>query len=89
MDPAESIETTEPLVEEVAPIAQEGVGDSDKKETEEVIEPQTPRIPKKRAQRPSIVIPIADHKLWGEMLTTKRELEKEATRSRYANLVKF
>jgi hypothetical protein len=88
MDPPESIEATEPLVEEAAPVAEEEVVEPDKKEAE-VVESQTPRIPKTR-KRPSIVVPpIADHKFWGEMLTTKRELEKEATRSRYANLVKF
>jgi hypothetical protein len=59
-------------------------------------EPPAPRIPKKRAprvtRRPSPVViapPVADPQFWSDMIMTKRELDREATRSRYANLVKF
>jgi hypothetical protein len=93
MDTQEDIEALAPI-EEAAP-SDEVVGDPDKKE--ELPEPQTPRIPKKRAprvQRPPTVSvspppPIADHNFWSDMIVTKRELDREATRSRYANLVKF
>ncbi len=92
----ETLEANAPLVEEAAPDA-EVVGDSDNIEVTEadeqvVPEPPTPRIQKKRAPRPSPVVvqpPIADHQFWSDMLVTKRELDREATRSRYANLVKF
>ncbi len=80
-------ETPETFVEEAAPEA-EVVGDSDKKEE---VAPEPP-APKKRAPRPPpvVVTPIAvDHTFWNEMLVTKRELDREATRSRYAHLVNF
>ncbi len=95
----ETLEANAPLVEEAAPDA-EVVGDSDNIEVTEaeeqvVPEPPTPRIQKKRAPRPSPVVtvamqpPVADHQFWTDMLMTKRELDREATRSRYAKLVKF
>ncbi len=94
MDTQEELETSVPLEDVIVEV----VGNSDKKDDEPpheeqyVPDPPTPRIPKKRAQRPSPVVvppPIADHKFWSDMLVTKRELDREATRSRYANLVKF
>jgi hypothetical protein len=98
MDTQEELETSVPL-EDVAPIV-EVVGNSDKKDEEppheeqEAPEPPTPRIPKKRAQRPPPVVvaqqsPPIDHVFWSDMLVTKRELDREAKHSRYANLVKF
>ena len=101
----EAIETSAPLVEEEAaevpevPEVPAEVDAAGATEEQGVPEPPTPRIPKKRAPRaprPSPVVapvaappPAADHKFWSDMLMTKRELDREATRSRYANLVKF
>ncbi len=96
MDTQETLETLAPILEEAAPVEVAGESDKEKVTTEakeqEVPEPPTPRIPKKRAPRPSPIAihppPIADHKFWSDMLMTKRELDREAGRSRYANVVK-
>jgi hypothetical protein len=100
MDTQEDLEPPVPIVE-AAPAA-EVVGDSDKKEVipeeQKPQEPPTPRIPKRRPPRPTPAAvapaaapppPIADPQFWSDMIATKRVLDREATRSRYANLVKF
>ncbi len=94
----EALETIAPIVEEAVPAA-EVVEEADKHEVEEVEAAQeptiTPKIPRKRAARPSPVVvpqplpPIADHKFWSDMLATKRELDRETMRNRFANLGKF
>jgi hypothetical protein len=73
----------------------EVVEEPDKNETtppqEQEAEQPAPKPPKKRPPRPQPLstVPRIDPAFWTEMLTTKRELDREATRTRYANLVKF
>jgi hypothetical protein len=57
-------------------------------------EPATPaptRKARKKVQMeaPPPPVPAIDAQFWGEMLNTKREMDREATRLRYSNLVVF
>jgi hypothetical protein len=47
--------------------------------------------PRKKVQMeaPPPPVPAIDAQFWGEMLNTKREMDREATRLRYSNLVVF
>jgi hypothetical protein len=90
--------TVEPPAEEpAAPEAEEPAAP----EAEEPSVPHTPPpTPKpKRAPRkakaiapliePAQVAPTIDASFWSTMLQTKREMDRQATATRYANLVKF
>ena len=75
----------------------EDVSEHTEPEVVEILEPPAPKAPKapKRAPRkakpPPIVTqaPVADAKFWGDMLATKRAMDKAETRARYSNLVVF
>jgi hypothetical protein len=91
----EALEANVPIVEEAVVQVTEVVEEADNKHEEEEDAPVIAKS-RKRVARPSPVIvtpqqppPIADHKFWSEMLATKRELDREARRNRFANLVKF
>ncbi len=58
------------------------------------VEPPTPSPkPRKKAakttQQPTPPAPTLDAEFWTSMVSTKREMDREATRTRYSNLVVF
>ncbi len=72
---------------------EEAVEEAEVAGTEEAEEPPTPgpapRVRKTvKATVPPPVLTL-DANFWGEMLNTKREMEKEETKRRYSNLVVF
>ncbi len=94
----EALEANVPIAEEAVVQATEVVGEVDNNQEEEEAQEEPPVIAKsrKRAARPSPVIvtpqqppPLLDPQFWSDMLVTKRELDREARRNRFANLVKF
>ncbi len=59
---------------------------------EEAEEPQTPWPAPRARKNVKVTVPPAltlDANFWGEMLNTKRAMEKEETKRRYSNLVVF
>jgi hypothetical protein len=90
METQEALETLSPL--EDAPVDEVVEEETAVTEEHEVPAQPTPKIQRKRPPRPppvTAVPPIADPKFWSDMLVTKREQDRQATHTRYANLVKF
>ncbi len=60
-------------------------------EAAEVVEAEEPPTPshKKRRADPMQPVPTLDADFWSGMLNTKREMDREAKKVRYSNLVVF
>jgi hypothetical protein len=85
--------TVEPVAEEPEePVVEEPVV------VEPSAPPPTPKAPKMAPRKSARVVaplaepppvPVIDASFWSSMLQTKREMDRQATASRYANLVKL
>jgi len=86
----EPVITDEPLELEIqdAPVEEQVVPPTPKPKPKQVRKKAVPRAPpqEQAPQAPAIVV---DADFWGELLATRRELDRTARTKRFENLVKF